>query len=102
MRFFADWNSFIAAYPEYLLRVDDSIDFERARREPTDDRAHETELRIPILETAALESPLMRRLRLRVVAVAVVVAVLAEVGAWAQSTPGTSTARELQAALKLP
>jgi membrane dipeptidase len=32
MRWFADWNGFLAAYDEYLLRIDDTSDFERARR----------------------------------------------------------------------
>jgi membrane dipeptidase len=31
VRFFADWNGFIAAYPDDLLRVDDAGDFEKAR-----------------------------------------------------------------------
>jgi membrane dipeptidase len=32
VRFCADWNSFIAGYDEWFLRVDDAGDFERARR----------------------------------------------------------------------
>jgi membrane dipeptidase len=32
VRFFADWNSFVAGYDEYFLRVDDVADIERARR----------------------------------------------------------------------
>lgn len=31
IRFYADWNGFIAGYPDWLLRVDDATDFERAR-----------------------------------------------------------------------
>ena len=31
VRFFADWNGFLAAYPDDLLRVDDAGDFEKAR-----------------------------------------------------------------------
>jgi membrane dipeptidase len=31
VRFFADWNGFIAAYPDDLLRVDKAGDFEKAR-----------------------------------------------------------------------
>ena len=32
MRFFAEWNAFIAAYDEWFLRIDDTTDFERARQ----------------------------------------------------------------------
>jgi membrane dipeptidase len=31
VRFFADWNGFLAAYPDDLLRIDDGADFEKAR-----------------------------------------------------------------------
>jgi membrane dipeptidase len=31
VRFFADWNGFIAAYADTFVRVDDATDFERAR-----------------------------------------------------------------------
>ncbi len=31
VRFFADWNGFIAAYPDDLLRIDKAGDFEKAR-----------------------------------------------------------------------
>jgi membrane dipeptidase len=31
--FFAQWNGFIAAYPDRLLRIDDADDFERVKRE---------------------------------------------------------------------
>jgi membrane dipeptidase len=31
VRFFADWNGFLAAYSDWLLRIDDGGDFERAR-----------------------------------------------------------------------
>jgi membrane dipeptidase len=34
VRFFADWNGFLAAYDEWFLRVDDAADFERARGGP--------------------------------------------------------------------
>jgi membrane dipeptidase len=33
MRWFAEWNGFLAAHDAWLLRVDDAADFERARRE---------------------------------------------------------------------
>jgi membrane dipeptidase len=33
VRFFADWNGLIAAHPDWLTRVDDVADVERARRE---------------------------------------------------------------------
>ncbi len=32
IRFFADWNSFIAGYDDWFVRIDDVADFERARR----------------------------------------------------------------------
>jgi membrane dipeptidase len=32
IRWFADWNGFLAGYDEWLLRIDDMKDFERARR----------------------------------------------------------------------
>jgi membrane dipeptidase len=32
VRFFADWNGFIAAYPDWFTRIDDVSDFARARR----------------------------------------------------------------------
>ncbi len=31
LRLFAEWNGFIAAYPEFLTRIDKAADFERAR-----------------------------------------------------------------------
>jgi len=31
VRFFADWNGFIAAYPDWLMRIGDARDFQRAR-----------------------------------------------------------------------
>lgn len=33
MRFFAEWNGFLAAYPQYFTRIDDASDFARARAE---------------------------------------------------------------------
>ncbi len=32
IRFFADWNGFIAEYPDWLMRVDDASDFAAAKR----------------------------------------------------------------------
>lgn len=32
LRFFAEWNGFLAAYPEWLLRIDKVGDFERAHK----------------------------------------------------------------------
>ena len=32
IRFFADWNGFIAEYPDWLLRIDDAEDFAAAKR----------------------------------------------------------------------
>ncbi|MBX7186725.1 MAG: membrane dipeptidase, partial [Vicinamibacteria bacterium] len=31
IRFFADWNGFLAAYPDWFTRIDDASDFARAR-----------------------------------------------------------------------
>jgi membrane dipeptidase len=33
LRFFAEWNGFLAAHPEWLLRITRAADFERARQE---------------------------------------------------------------------
>jgi membrane dipeptidase len=32
VRFFADWNGFLAEYPDWFTRIDDATDFERVRR----------------------------------------------------------------------
>jgi membrane dipeptidase len=32
IRFFADWNSFLAEYPDWFTRIDDVTDFERAKQ----------------------------------------------------------------------
>ena len=32
IRFFADWNGFIAGYPDWFLRIDDALDFDAVKR----------------------------------------------------------------------
>ncbi len=32
IRFFADWNGFVAEYPDWFMRIDDASDFEAVRR----------------------------------------------------------------------
>ncbi len=32
LRFFAEWNGFLAAYPDWLLRIGDAADFDRAHK----------------------------------------------------------------------
>jgi len=32
MRFFAEWNGFLAEYPDWFTRIDDASDFDRAKR----------------------------------------------------------------------